>query len=96
MFDDNKLIITSANLTKAGLKRNKEYRIFTDNSDLVKTASNNFGQMCKDDIIGKVKSKNLSDIQNLIDSIPKEDKIVLPKYEIENENDEVYSYKIIE
>lgn len=94
IFDDNKLIITSANLTEAGLKKNKEYGIYTDESTLVKNANIDFDQMCNDDITGIVKLKHLEDIQKIIDDVPKETKIELPKYEIETE--EVFSYNIIQ
>ncbi|MEA5095677.1 MAG: phospholipase D-like domain-containing protein [Sedimentibacter saalensis] len=94
LFDNKKLVITSANLTDSGLKRNKEYGILTDDYDLVKIANNDFNQMCSDEITGRVENKHLIDIQNIIDSCPKEIKIELPKYELEN--DEIYSYEIIQ
>lgn len=93
IFDDNKLIITSANLTEAGLKKNKEYGIISDDRDLINTANTDFKDMCNDDITGKLKLSNLTDIQRLLDSVPKETRIELPKYELES--DEVYSYDII-
>ncbi len=94
IFDDSKLIITSANLTEAGLKKNKEYGIISDDKDLIKSANNDFNIMCSDEITGKIRLKHLEDIQKIIESVPKETRIELPRYEIENE--EVYSYSIIE
>lgn len=94
IFDNNRLIITSGNLTEAGLKKNKEYGIISDDFDLVTTANSDFDQMCNDDITGLVKFNHLIDAQKIIDNIPKETKIELPKYEIEN--NEVYSYSIIQ
>ena len=93
IFDYNKLIITSANLTEIGLKKNKEYGIISDDRDLINTAIIDFKNMCEDDITGKLKQGNLNDIQTLIDSVPKETRIELPNYELGN--DEVYSYDII-
>ena len=93
IFDDNKLIITSANLTESGLKKNKEYGIISDDRDLINTANFDFKIMCNDDITGKLKLKNLTDIQRLLDSVPPEIKIELPRYKLEN--DEIYSYDII-
>mgnify|MGYP001408004295 FL=1 len=93
IFDKNRLIITSANLTESGLKKNKEYGIITDDKDLINTAIVDFKSMCDNNVTGRLKQEHLSDIQELIDSIPKETKIELPEYELEN--DEVYSYDII-
>lgn len=93
IFDDNKLIVTSANLTEAGLKKNKEYGIISDDRILINTANTDFINMCNDDITGKLKLSNLDDIQRLIDSVPREIKVEMPSYELEN--DEVYSYDII-
>lgn len=93
IFDDNRLIITSANLTETGLKKNKEYGILTDECPLVESANIDFDQMCSDDVTGIVKLKHLKDIQKIIDDIPKETRIELPKYKIET--DEVFSYSII-
>lgn len=94
IFDDNKLIISSANLTEAGLKKNKEYGIITDERDLIKIANDDFDNICNDEITGKVKKEHLDEIQKIIDSLPKETKIELPKYEIEN--DEIFSYSVIQ
>jgi hypothetical protein len=93
IFDAAKLIISSANLTEAGLKKNKEYGIISDDMDLINTANADFINMCNDDITGKLKLGNLDDIQKLLDSVPKETKIELPNYEFDN--DEIYSYDII-
>ncbi len=93
IFDDSKLIVTSANLTEAGLKINKEYGFISDDRDLINTANFDFIKMCKDDITGKLKLRNLDEIQQLLNSIPKETRIKLPNYELES--DEVYSYDII-
>lgn len=71
------------------MKRNKEYGIISDDFNLVQTANNDFNQMCKDEIAGKNKDKNLKDIKQIIDSFPKDVNIELPKYELEC--DEVYS-----
>lgn len=94
IFDDKELIITSANLTEAGLKKNKEYGIISDDKNLVLMANNDFDKMCNDEITGKIKQKHLNDIMEILESFPKDTRIDLPKYEIENE--EVYSYSIIE
>lgn len=93
IFDDNKLIITSANLTEAGLKKNKEYGIVSDDKELINTANFDFKNMCNNDITGKLKLSNLVEIERLLDSVPKETRIKFPNYELEN--DEVYSYDII-
>lgn len=93
IFDDNKLIITSANLTEAGLKKNKEYGIISDEGALINSANIDFNNMCNDDITGKLKLSNLNDIQRLLDSVPQETRIELPNFELEN--DEVYPYDII-
>ena len=54
IFDAAKLIISSANLTEAGLKKNKEYGIISDDRELINTANIDFRNMCNDDITGKL------------------------------------------
>jgi HKD family nuclease len=96
IFDNRKLIITSANLTTSGLRRNKEYGILTDDISLISTAINDFEMLCNEDITGRVKKDHLIEIQDIIDSVPKEKKIHLPKYVIEqNENDEEFPENIL-
>lgn len=97
IFDNKNLIITSANLTTAGLSKNKEYGILTDDFALINKAVNDFKMLCNDDITGKVKKEHLIEIQSIIDSIPQEKKVALPKYEIEhNENDDEFSEDILQ
>ena len=63
MFDANKAIITSGNLTKNGLYNNYEYGLYIDN-ELVCDVENDYHELTEnDDLTGVVSLKNLDDIE---------------------------------
>jgi hypothetical protein len=70
IFDDNKCIITSANLTASGLKRNFEYGIITDESMILSSVVNDYAHMLSNEQCGYIGIRTINKISSIIDSIP--------------------------
>lgn len=76
IFDDNKTIITSANLTHSGFKRNIEYGVYIDSPDLVYRTLVDYKTICNNEKTGKIKAKNIRNIRGILDQLPEyKDKI---------------------
>lgn len=70
IFDDKKTIITSANLTPSGFKRNIEYGVFIDEPELVNSTIVDFESICNNERTGKINSTNIKAIQNILNKLP--------------------------
>lgn len=81
IFDDKYTIITSANLTSSGMKRNYEYGIITDDCNLVNTSIADYNSLCIDKMTGKINSAHIEHINNILNSLPP-----APKYSVPNLN----------
>lgn len=87
IFDDKKVIITSSNLTKGGLYSNYEFGIEIDEQNLIKSITHDFDNLKNDEKSGVVELSELYKIKEIIDALPKEDKIVIPKIK-DNEDEQ--------
>ncbi len=79
IFDDNKAIITSSNLTKGGLSTNYEYGIEISEPNLIKSITQDFDALKNDEKTGIVELSELNKIKEIINALPKESKIIIPK-----------------
>jgi hypothetical protein len=79
IFDDKYTIITSANLTSSGMKRNYEYGIITDCLDLVNTSISDYDSLCFNELTGEINSEHIKKINDILDSLP-----LAPKYAVPN------------
>ena len=91
IFDDKKAIITSSNLTKGGLHTNYEYGIELDEQNLVKRIINDFNILAEDEKTGIVELTELSKINEIINALPKESRIIIPKI---NSNEDEKDFEI--
>lgn len=78
LFDNIKAIVTSANLTNKGLINNFEYGLLIEESHLVTEIEKDFNDLIRNENTGTVKNDNLSDIDNIMKSVPKEKRLMLP------------------
>ena len=78
IFDDANLVVSSANLTSSGLKRNIEYGIYTDETELVETASNDFQAFCSDELSGCVTFEHTREISILLSGLTDSTEPVVP------------------
>lgn len=73
IFDERYTIITSANLTTSGFRRNVEYDVFIDQKDLVEKSVTDYIKICEQPQTGKINDKHILQIQHLLNSLqPKE------------------------
>ena len=82
IFDDKKAIITSANLTSSGLKRNFEYGVLVKETSLVNAVCEDYFKLCNSELSGKLKIEHTEEIQNIIDSVPEPPQVLLPKLQL--------------
>jgi hypothetical protein len=84
LFDDEKAIITSGNLTNGGLLKNYEYGIYIDDADIVSIVSKDFSLISKNENTGNITLSNIQVVRDILLKIPDSESIKLPKYEIES------------
>lgn len=77
IFDDEKAIITSGNLTHNGLNNNYEYGVLINEKDLINQIVEDYSSICSDELTGKVIQKQLDEIEKLLIKIPTS-KICIP------------------
>lgn len=83
IFDDEKAIVTSGNLTYGGLMRNFEYGLYIDDISFVKDIVNDFNFLSNDEKTGIVKKSDLETVKSILDKIPKAVSHRQPTFEIE-------------
>lgn len=83
IFDEQQMIITSANLTSSGLKRNLEYGVYTDELSLVDQAVKDFNRFSKNTIAGKITVAHLETISSIIDGMGVYDNNPFPQTKLE-------------
>jgi hypothetical protein len=87
IFDDKKAIITSSNLTYGGLTKNFEYGLEVSDPNVVKQVITDFNNLISDEKTGSVELSETLKISDIIDSLPKEERVILPKIK-ENEDEQ--------
>ncbi len=86
IFDEEYAIITSANLTGAGLKRNYEYGVLVDDKCTIERICNDFKYLCNSELSGRLNFEHVEEIMRIIASIPKPADIRIPEFTFEAEN----------
>lgn len=84
LFDESKVIITSGNLTYGGLINNYEYGIYSDDKSFVKEVVEDFYYLANNENTGKIEKSNLLKVKEILSQIPQQQKIILPKIDIPN------------
>lgn len=77
IFDNEKLIITSGNLTLNGLSKNYEYGVLIDENQLVQKSSLDYDELIKDEDTREVQLTSINEIEKITNGI-KVSKIKLP------------------
>jgi len=91
IFDNVKAIITSANLTYGGLLNNYEYGIEISDVNFVNGIISDFNDITKDKRTGILKLDAVEKIKNIIDSLPKEKALKLPKIKEDELDAEIFT-----
>lgn len=84
LFDDEKVIITSSNLTNGGLLNNYEYGIYTSNAQVVSQAVSDFSSLFFNENIGKIKLTDINAVRKILAKIPPSESIKLPNFKLES------------
>ncbi|HPW40986.1 MAG TPA: phospholipase D-like domain-containing protein [Bacillota bacterium] len=82
IFDNKKCLITSANLTTSGLRKNLECSMLTDNLDLVDSSVYEYNSIIKDNRVGRITLQSISDIGKILEKIPPVQKIAYPQFDL--------------
>jgi len=82
IFDNKKCLITSANLTTSGFRKNLECSMLTDDLDLVDSSVYEYNSIIKDNRVGKITPQSISDIGKILEKIPPVQKIVYPQFDL--------------
>jgi hypothetical protein len=83
IFDDEKVIITSGNLTNGGLLNNYEYGIYSSDISLVSDAVADFDSILSNEKTGTVEQRHIETVRQILEKIPKSVPLKLPKYNFE-------------
>jgi HKD family nuclease len=83
LFDNEKAVITSGNLTTGGLLRNYEYGILIDDKSIVTRIGDDFNALSNHQRTGVLKNSDINAVRNILANIPKPDTVKLPSYRIE-------------
>lgn len=91
LFDNEKAVVTSGNLTIGGLERNFEYGVFVDDRVLVSQIRNDFDSLSNNENTGTVKLSDIETVKSILAAIPKTASVKLPSYRIAVESPEQLS-----
>ena len=88
IFDECRCVITSANLTSSGLRRNIECGVLLVDSPSVTKMNDFYEMMTNDRDVGKITNKKIREITTLLERIPPTLRIEYPSLDIEETTDE--------
>ncbi len=87
IFDSKTCVITSANLTTSGLKRNFEYGIISENKALVATAVTDYESLFVHELTGKIETRHIEQTNKILNSLPPLLNQNLPKFDLNSTNE---------
>lgn len=91
LFDNEKAVVTSGNLTNGGLERNFEYGVLVDDKVLISQICNDFDTLTNDENTGTIKLSDIETVRSILANIPKAASVKLPSYRIVDESPEQLS-----
>lgn len=86
LFDDERAIITSGNLTNGGLISNFEYGVYFDDIKSIDQVISDFFMLANDEKTGFIKQNHIDETRRILNEIPKIEKLSIPNQDIENNN----------
>jgi phosphatidylserine/phosphatidylglycerophosphate/cardiolipin synthase-like enzyme len=69
LFDDEKAVITSGNLTSGGLLRNYEYGLLIDDKSLLSEIQKDFKELSDNVNTGTIKKSDLESVKNILTQV---------------------------
>lgn len=92
LFDEEKVIVTSGNLTNGGLLNNFEYGLYSEDKDLVAQVVEDFNKLSKDKQTSQIKQGDINTAKKILENIPKSQALPFPDFPLEspdNQEEEV-------
>jgi hypothetical protein len=89
IFDDSECVITSANITTSGFKRNIECGIWSNDSAIVANTISFYETICNRADVGRISERVMSEINSLLEKLPAVPKIKYPKFNIQPDEKEL-------
>jgi hypothetical protein len=83
LFDDEKAIISSGNLTNGGLLKNYEYGILLDDRSILQKITSDYNFLSKDERTGSIKMSDLETVKEILTKMPKATSLNFPTFEID-------------
>lgn len=71
LFDNERAIITSGNLTSGGMENNFEYGIYINDREIVNIISNDFNFLMKNESTGIITKKKLEEVKHILKNLRK-------------------------
>jgi len=88
IFDDRDCIISSANLTQSGQRRNAECGVLTNDTGVVNEVLRFYNGIIEREDVGKITVRNVEEISDLLTRIPPVPQIVYPRMDLSEPSDE--------
>ena len=88
IFDESQCIITSANITTSGFKRNVECGIISDDSTTVANILNFYQALCDRVDVGRISNIILHEINGLLEKLPTASTIRYPRLNVRHDEPE--------
>lgn len=88
LFDNEKAVITSGNLTNGGLLKNYEYGLLIDDESLISDITDDFNKLSNHANTGIIKKSDLDAVKNILANVPKIESIKLPSYSVKTDSPE--------
>lgn len=82
LFDEEKAVITSSNLTIGGLLNNYEYGVLVTDKSTVSEICNDFDALSNNENTGVIKESDLNAVENILSNIAKVETVKLPSYRV--------------
>ena len=89
IFDDKKAIVTSANLTSSGFKRNIEYGVYLEEPGMVNQSLLDYKSICNNSDTGKITPRKIQNIKSILNHLPKYCEMNFDSYNDVNEVDSI-------
>ncbi|MFZ3131898.1 MAG: phospholipase D-like domain-containing protein [Desulfosporosinus sp.] len=96
LFDENSVVITSANLTESGLQKNYEYGVFSNDIGLVNKVSSDYHTIKNHELCGNITSEIVTTIKSILSNMPIHKDIVFPAnfwelFDSDSAQDDIFS-----
>ena len=88
IFDDSRCVITSANITSSGFKRNVECGILSSEPEILSSAIDFYEQICTRTDVGRISEGVLAEISVLLNKLPSTHTVRYPRLNIQHDETE--------